>query len=679
MKEWKVLQLNKDRAMEIANYFELPIIVAMLLDIRGITEEEDILSFISSENELSDPFLMADMDKAVVRIQKALYEGEKICIYGDYDADGVTSTALLYSYLETAGADVMFYIPSRENEGYGLNKAAIDTIKQYNITLMITVDNGVSAYEEIEYANRLGIDTVITDHHKTPEVLPNAAAVVNPHRPDCDSPFKELAGVGVVFKLIMAMEDHDLNIDALLERYADIAALGTIGDVVSLTGENRVFVKNGLQYIEGRKNLGVEKLMEDAGICGNKLTAGRLSFTLVPRINAGGRLGLSEKSVKLLLTKDSEEAASIASELGQDNKQRQSIEKEILVCIKDYLSDHPEITAQPIIVISGENWHAGVIGIVASRIKEIYGKPVVIISYAEEQAKASARSIKGFSIIDAIASCKELLSHFGGHPMAAGFSLPRENIVNFTKQINDYARELGDMPLPLLEIDCKLNPANLSLDLAKQILDLEPFGSGNPTPLFGLYTMTLKDIKPIGGGNHLRLTFSREETSITAMFFSTKPTEFPYQIGETLDLAVTIDVNEYNGKETLSIVIRDVKLSTAKMGKMIESNRVFERLILQQEPLTAEQTESLLPKREDFATVFRFLKLTGGWQYSADVLCSKIADEQINYGKLMVILTAMHELAIIEKKEHAGILYVKLLPVAGKMNIQHAPIVKALQ
>lgn len=678
MKNWTVLKLNKERAKEIAEAYSLPILIAMLLDIRGITDEEKIVEFLTDDNELSDPFLMADAEKAVKRIYSALNSGEKICIYGDYDADGVTSTALLYSYLSSVGADVMYYIPAREGEGYGLNIPAIDKIHSYGVTLIITVDNGVSAVNEIDYANSLGIDTVVTDHHKPPEKLPDAAAVVDPHRKDCTSPFKELSGVGVVFKLIMALEDDNLDMDLLMEKYSDIAAIGTIGDVVSLSGENRIIVKNGIKNIEKTHRTGINELLEQSGVKGNKISAGRVSFTLVPRINACGRLGFSEKSVKLLLTDDKEEAAAISRELCEDNSSRRSIEREILASIKKFIEDNPRIAAQRIMVISGEDWHPGVIGIVAARIKEIYGKPVIIISVNGDSAKASGRSVKGFSLIDAVESCGDLLEHYGGHPMAAGLSLKSKNIDEFAARINAYAKAAGEMPLPLLEIDCKLNPASLSVEMAEELSLLEPYGAGNPTPLFGLYNMTLRDIKPIGGGNHLRLTFSRGETTVSALLFGTKREEFPYICGDILDLAVTIDINEYNTIRSLSIIIRDIKLSSLKTDTALKSMRNYDKLILG-EAITNEEQFDLAPSREDFAYVFRFLKQQKGWRYSRSVLYARIERQNISCGKMMVVLTAMDQLGIIEMKENSGILYIKMMPVCGKADINAAPIIKQLR
>ena len=396
MKLWTVAHLDKKEATEIQSKYELPAIIAMLLQIRNIKTKEEIEDFLFNDSQIASPFEIKDMDKAVERIKIALDRCELICVYGDYDADGVTSTALLYSYLETIGANAMYYIPSRENEGYGMNKSAVDLLKGKDVKLIITVDNGIAAVEEIAYAKQLGIDTVVTDHHMPTGELPDAYAVVDLHREDCPSKFKNLSGVGVAFKLVMALEGEECDVDFLLANYSDLLSIGTIGDIVELKSENRVFVKRGLQSINNSDRVGINALINNAGLANKELTAGNVSFTIVPRINAVGRLGLSQKSVSLLLTEEAEEAEDISAELCEDNFERQQIEKEILEKIDLRIKEMPSLVTDRIIVIDGENWHQGVIGIVASRIKETYGKPTIIISKCDGVAKASGRSVEGF-------------------------------------------------------------------------------------------------------------------------------------------------------------------------------------------------------------------------------------------------------------------------------------------
>lgn len=676
MKNWSVAQLNKEAAQSLAKEFSLPPVTAMLLQIRGMEQPEEVMQFLGDDAEFSDPFLMADMEKAVERIERAIEQFEKICVYGDYDADGVTSTALLYSYLEGRGADVSYYIPSRESEGYGMNMAAVEKMHEQDVQLIITVDNGISAVNEIAYAKSLGIDTVVTDHHKPPENLPDCCALVDPHRIDCESPCKELCGVGVAFKLIMALEDDELDVDELLYQYADLAALGTIGDIVPLTGENRIFVKCGLSLLRDSNREGIRAMLEEASITPSKLTAGRVAFTLVPRINACGRLASSQKSVQLLLTNDREQAQEGAHKLGIDNAQRQQIERDILKTIEEKITQNHAIRRDRVIVVDGEGLNPGVIGIVAARIKELYGKPALVLSRDGDTTKGSGRSIKGFSLIDAVAACAQHLTYFGGHPMAAGLTMPSDQIEAFRLAINDYAKNLGAMPQPVLDIDLKLNPAFLSTDIVNQTELLEPYGAGNPAPLFGLYNMVLKAIKPVGANKHLRLTFSRGDTSVTAMRFSCTPEEFPYRPGDVLDLAVTTDLNEYNGTASLSVIIRDIKLSVADNGKMIEDSRLFESL-MRGESLTKQQREYIRPVREEFAYVYRFLKTAQDWDYGLDVLCCRLQRESIHYGKLLVVLTAMRELTLIDFEEGADTAcHIRVLPASGRVDLSAAPVIK---
>lgn len=676
MKKWVTKKLNKENAVAISQRYDLPMLIAMLLDIRGITDEEAIVDFLSNETLNASPFDIKDMDRAVERIQSAIEDGERICVYGDFDADGVTATALLYSYLSDIGADAMYYIPSRENEGYGMNRDAVTRLYESGVKLIITVDNGIAAVEEIAYAKSLGIDTVVTDHHAIPQALPDAVAVIDLHRPDCDSSFKELSGVGVAFKLVQAIEGEYADVDSLLENYSDLAAIGTVGDIVALRGENRVLVKNGLMHINNGDRLGIAALVEEAGLSDKNISAGNLSFTLVPRINAGGRLGLSKKSVTMLLTDDEEYALDIAAELCADNTDRQQIEREILSDINAMIRKNPAIVNNSIIVVYGEGWHKGVIGIVASRIKEVYSKPAIVISLDDEVCRASGRSVSGFPLIDAVFSCSDLLEQCGGHPMAVGFGIRRDNIEQFVEQINRYAIE-HPIPVPMLELDCKLNPAQLSVELARGLSTLEPFGAGNPTPLFGLYNMTLRDIREIGGGKHLRLTLSRGDSTVHALRFSTTLSDFPYQVGDVVDLAVTLDVNVYNNTESLSVVVREMRFSGADEDELISSKELFERFC-RGDNLTADEARSLTPNREEFAVVYRFLRANGGYCFSFDSLLYRL-QSNISYGKLRVILECMNELSLIYIDEGMYDFKIKMCEVGAKVDLSTSEIITKLR
>ena len=679
MKVWSVAKVNKERAIAMASKLEIPPLLAMMLDIRGITKEEDVINFLQENKDFSDPFLMKDMDKAVERITTAVENGEKICIYGDYDADGVTSTSLLYSYLrDSLGADVMFYIPTRTGEGYGMNKSAVDKIHSLGVTLIITVDNGISAREEIDYANTLGIDTVITDHHMPSGAIPKAVAVVNAHQKDDKSPFKDFSGVGVAFKLVMAIEGEYADVDSLLENFSDIATLGTIGDIVPLVGENRTLVKNGLRHIQNSDRIGINAMKQESGIAEKEINSSNVAFTLVPRINAGGRLGSSEKSVNLLLTEDEDEAVTIADKLGMDNRERQSIEKEILASIDEEVRRTPNIVNDKILVFAGKGWHHGVVGIVASRIKDIYDKPTIIIGIDDDGvARGSGRSVEGFSLCDAVFACSEHLTHFGGHPMAVGISLEKEKINDFRKAINAYCKDIK-MPYNILHIDCKLNPNQLDLSILDCLSYIEPCGASNPSPIFGLYNMTVIATKEMGNGKHMRITLSRGQGQVPvyAVYFNHNFQSCSYRNGDIVDVAVSLDRNIYNGQENLSVIIKDIKYSKSNNEELIDSERIFDKFAKRYK-LTKNEVMSILPTRNDFAYVYRFLKQNKGFIYGEYALVNAL-NYKISMGKLIVILYSMKELGLINWQQG---LYQSIIEMkeSGKVNLEDSVFIKKLK
>lgn len=679
MKVWSVAKVNKERAIAMANRLEIPPLLAMMLDIRGITKEEDVINFLQENKDFSDPFLMKDMDKAVERITTAVENGEKICVYGDYDADGVTSTSLLYSYLrDSLGADVMFYIPTRIGEGYGMNKGAVDKIHSLGVTLIITVDNGISAREEIDYANSLGIDTVITDHHMPSGAIPKAVAVVNAHQKDDKSPFKDFSGVGVAFKLVMAIEGEYADVDSLLENFSDIATLGTIGDIVPLVGENRTLVKNGLRHIQNSDRIGINAMKQESGIAEKEINSSNVAFTLVPRINAGGRLGSSEKSVNLLLTEDEDEAVTIADKLGMDNRERQSIEKEILASIDEEVRRTPNIVNDKILVFAGKGWHQGVVGIAASRIKDIYDKPTIIIGIDDDGvARGSGRSVEGFSLCDAVFACSEHLTHYGGHPMAVGISLEKEKINDFRKAINAYCKDIK-MPYNILHIDCKLNPNQLDLSILDSLSYIEPCGASNPSPIFGLYNMTIIATKEIGNGKHMRITLSRGQGQVPvyAVYFNHNFQSCSYRNGDIVDVAVSLDRNIYNGQENLSVIIKDIKYSQSNNEELIDSERIFDKFAKRYK-LTKNEVMSILPTRNDFAYVYRFLKQNKGFIYGEYALVNAL-NYKISMGKLIVILYSMKELGLINWLQG---LYQSIIEMkeSGKVNLEDSVFIKKLK
>lgn len=677
LKVWNVKKLDKENALKIAQKFNIPTFLAMMLDIYNI---DDVESFIRPSFEKILNYNYTDMQKAVDRIKLAIENNEKICICGDYDADGITSVAILYSYLESIGADVIYHIPERNKDGYGLNKSIIDLLKSKNVNLIVTVDNGITALEEVKYASSLGIDTVITDHHKLPQKLPEAVAIVDPQREN-DNIFKELAGVGVTFKLILALEGDDLDLEFLLENYADIILIGTIADIVPLKDENRLLAKIGLSYINKTEKLGIISILKNAGLLRNDLNSIDIAFGLVPRINAAGRLSATEKVVELLTTYDENKASEIAKELENENTERKNLELKILEEIETLLRKEPERLYEDILIIDGESWHPGVIGIVASKLVEKYGKPTIVITKNDSIARGSARSIEDFSIYDAINSCNNYLLKFGGHTMAAGFDLKTEDVTRFRKDIKAFTKG-NNVPFYSLDVACKLNPEMLSLDLINQIDVLEPFGKDNPKPIFGLYNMKLESIKAVGNGKHLRLTFARDKKLITAMKFFTTEDEFPYVVGDFVDLAVELSKSTYQGMESLSIFIKDMKFSGFENKKLISSLRTYE--MIHRGETDNINLKEYIPTREDFAKVYRFLKNLSFKEndqtlcLNIDVLNFRINDENVNFCKMLLILDIMDELNLVTIEKDYLRYKIKLNDVDKKVDLNSSEILKRL-
>lgn len=677
LRKWEVRPLDKERAAAFAQTYGVPFFLAMLMNIRGLDDAVHLREFLGEGEPLSDPFLLKDMDKAVARITRAVDNMEKIAVYGDYDADGVTSTAMLYSYLETRGADVIFYIPQREGEGYGMNIGAVEYLKEQGVSLIVTVDNGISSVQEVARANELGIDVVVTDHHRPQEILPDAVAVVDAYRPDDTSPYKHFSGVGIAFKLLMALEDGAGDVEDLLEAYSDLAAIGTIGDIVPLTGENRTLIRAGLERLSQSDRPGVQALLENAGIAGKALTSTNVAFTLVPRINATGRMGAPERAVRLLISGYEEEAEVLSEEICADNEERRRVEAEIAeaafadIGAKGYMKDR-------VVVVDGENWHHGVIGIVASRVTERCGKPCMIISRGETEAKGSGRSIEGFSLFEAICACGDLLIKFGGHPMAAGITLKPENIEAFRKRINRYAAEhFPQMPTQTVTLDCKLNPAALSVSMAQSLTQLEPFGNGNPQPVFGLFNMELSNVTPVGGGGHLRLTLEKNGAVITAMRFNTKPEELPYHIGDKIDLAVQLEAREFRGQPSLTVIVRDMKFAAFNTEKNIASLASFEKW-QRGEVLSAEDKNRLYPDRACLAAIYRALRTVNGKETDQVRFVSQFGKD-MTLGLFKTALLVFEERGLVHSEIADDTFTATLIETSGKTDITRSPVLLALQ
>ena len=677
LRKWEVRPLNKERAAAFAQTYGVPFFLAMLMNIRGLDDAAHLREFLGEGEPLSDPFLLKDMDKAAARITRAVDNMEKIAVYGDYDADGVTSTAMLYSYLETRGADVIFYIPQREGEGYGMNIGAVEYLKEQGVSLIVTVDNGISSVQEVARANELGIDVVVTDHHRPQEILPDAVAVVDAYRPDDTSPYKHFSGVGIAFKLLMALEDGAGDVEDLLEAYSDLAAIGTIGDIVPLTGENRTLIRAGLERLSQSDRPGVQALLENAGIAGKALTSTNVAFTLVPRINATGRMGAPERAVRLLISGYEEEAEVLSEEICADNEERRRVEAEIAeaafadIEAKGYMKDR-------VVVVDGENWHHGVIGIVASRVTERCGKPCMIISRGGTEAKGSGRSIEGFSLFEAICACGDLLIKFGGHPMAAGITLKPENIEAFRRRINQYAAEhFPQMPTQTVTLDCKLNPAALSVSMAQSLTQLEPFGNGNPQPVFGLFNMELSNVTPVGGGGHLRLTLEKNGAVITAMRFNTKPEELPYHIGDKIDLAVQLEAREFRGQPSLTVIVRDMKFAAFNTEKNIASLASFEKW-QRGEVLSVEDKNRLYPDRACLAAIYRALRTVNGKETDQVRFVSQFGKD-MTLGLFKTALLVFEERGLVHSEIADDTFTATLIETSGKTDITRSPVLLALQ
>lgn len=645
-KKWIVSESNRDIAAEIAENCGVDPFAAYLLVARGLTDEFLVESFLY-DTDIIDPFLLPDMEKACERIKSAIHNGEKITVFGDYDADGVTSTALLYSYLSKNGANVDYYIPDRAGEGYGMNIDAIESLKERGTSLIITVDNGISAIEEIRKAKELSIDVVVTDHHQCSEVLPEAVAVVDPHRKDSDIEFREWAGVGVAFKLVSALADCDAY--DLLDEYGDILAIGTIADIVSLKGENRILVRSGLSvlndsYQNSTLRKGLKALIDESGT-NKSMTSMSAAFRIAPRINAAGRMGSANRAIKLLLTDDTEEATLLASEIGSANSERQSTESGITESAEKYIEEHPEIKFARVIVVDGEDWHQGVIGIVASRLCEKYGKPCIVISKSGDIAKGSGRSVEGFSLYDALFYCKDILVQYGGHKLAAGLTVETKNIDEFRALVNEYA-EKNASALPVLKLDCKLNPASVSLDLLSSISILEPFGAENPQPLFGLFGMKITGIQPVGSNKHIRLTVNKNGVNLPVMLFSVAPEDFPYCVSDVIDLAIRLSQNEYMGETKVSIQVKDIKLSTMDDDKVQESLLLYESF-RRGDILTEEQKKILLPDRDFCGNIYRFLRANNGFSANEEILCYRLGLKEEKIATLKIALDMFIELQVI--------------------------------
>lgn len=607
-KNWRFAPIPQDAmdGLQAAGYSYL---VSGVLASRGIDTAEAAAAFLEQENSLShSPFLMVDMDRAVARINNALLSREKIAVFGDYDVDGITATCILVDFLKSRGADAIHYIPRRVEDGYGLSQDAISGLRQQGVKLLITVDCGITGVEEVAFAKSIGMDVVITDHHECKETLPDACAVVDPHRSDCPYPFKHLAGCGVALKLVLALGGRDRE-DALFARYCTLCAIGTVADVMQMADENRTIVSRGLATIDHSDFIGLHALLEETGLAGKEISSVQIGFVLSPRINAAGRMGAADMAADLLLCDDPVRASEMAKELCDLNRERQNVEQTIYSQAEDMLSNMPAHLRHAL-VLSDQRWHQGVVGIVASRLSEKYSCPCFMIHLNGGVGKGSCRSWGGFNLFAALESCSDLLLGFGGHELAAGFTIEEKNIPAFRERMNQYAAEFrgGEAPVSSLDIDMLITqPNRVTLQELEALSALEPYGSGNARPVFCIKGANLVHAQNVGQNRHLKLRLCRGISSFDGIFFSTVLEDCSVEEGDRVDAAFYLQVNEFRGNRSVQLQLVDIRPSQQPSARELDALKLVDRAI-RGEPISPKDARRLLPARDQYVTAWRVLE-----------------------------------------------------------------------
>ena len=649
-------------------------LTAMVLSARGIMNPKQAQAYLGCDAPLHNPFLMKDMDLAAGRVGLAMARGEKIAIFGDYDVDGITATCLLTSFLRRHGADVVSYIPGRLEEGYGLNPIAIHQLHEEGVNLIVTVDCGITAVEEARLCRELGMDLVITDHHECKEILPEAVAVVDPHRPDGGYPHKNLSGVGVAFKLAAALSGDQ---EEVLAEYADMVCLGTVADVMLLQGENRVFVDRGLQSLRRTARPGVAALMQEAGCTPENITASSIGFMLAPRINAAGRMGKIDLAVDLFLTDDPVRGTQLAKALCDLNRQRQAVESEIY---DQAISMLPQGRTPEAIVLAEETWHQGVVGIVASRIAEEYCCPTFLICLDGDHGKASSRSFGGFNLFSSLRELSGLLESYGGHELAAGFTISRSQIPAFRSRICQIASTYysDDTPRTVLDIDCAIQPELLTLSGIDSLSVLEPCGNGCPKPVLMMKNLTVDRINPVGGGRHMRLRLRSGRYLLNAIYFSATAESASIRLGDVVDVAFNPQVNEFRGERNVQMNVIDIRPScTAEASPEMSGYHALHR-----QQLTAELADMLLPDRATLALVWRYLSAGGGTVTESPMcLCRKIvrwSGAPLSLGKMLTCLDIFSDVGLLETHRLHKNLTIRLTPGDEKADLTRSRTMQIL-
>ncbi len=666
------------RALEEAG---LPPLLAGLLSGRGVVQAEDAHRLLSPQGEpVPDPMLLRDMDRAAARVGLALERKEPIAVYGDYDVDGITSTCLLTQFLTSRGGQVLPYIPSRLGEGYGLNPEAVHLLAQQGIKLIITVDCGITAVEETRLANSLGLDVVITDHHACKEELPPAAAVVDPHRPDCPYPFKGLAGVGVALMLAMAVAGP-VQAPAILQEYCDLAAVGTVADVMPMTGENRAIVSMGLTRLNPPRRLGLASLIRCSGLEDKPVTSVSVGYTLAPRINASGRMGRAEVAMELLLTQDPARAEELALELCELNRERQGIEGEIFQQCVQHLTDAPQSGA---IVLAGSQWHQGVVGIVASRLAEKYACPCFMICLDGGTGKGSCRSWGGVNLFELLSACSDLLENFGGHALAAGFTVKEENIPALAQALRQAVAATcrGEALPSVLEIDMAVPPRLLTPEAVESLDLLEPCGTGNPRPVFLLQGAQVNALAQVGRGRHLKLRLEARGVPLDAIWFSADAGELGLSPGCRVDVAFCPQINDFRGVRAVQLQVLDLRRAPSRA----QLERAVYEKYHRGEVLTLEEAQLLLPERGDFVDLWRWLKRQSTTGTVVEDTPARIARavartnrQREMPARTMLCLEVMAERGLIDLARRTGRVQITLRRVEQKVDLEASHILRRLR
>ncbi len=700
-------------------------LTARILAERGYTTPEAAELFLGNDERVwHDPMQMKDMERAVERTLRAVRAGERIAVYGDYDVDGVTSLSSLYLYLTSLGAEVTCYIPNRATEGYGMSIDAVRRLAEAGVTLIITVDTGITARDEIAYADSMGVDTVVTDHHECHAELPDCAAVVNPHRPDCPYPFKELAGVGVVFKFLCACEAVRAAVspiealDAVGRQFMDLVAIGTIADVMPLDGENRFIVSRGLAMLNCTERPGLAALLDAISGSGQtrsaadghgkaykkprrKVNSGLVGFGIAPRINAAGRVAHAMQAVELLLADDPDRAAVLAEELCEINTRRQAEENRIaeqaLSTIEAQIAaDAAEgrTLGNRILVLENDDWMQGVVGIVASRLTEKYGLPSILISFdgavagypsEDDIGKGSGRSVKGMNLVDALSFCEDLLVRFGGHELAAGLTVRRRDIPAFRERINEYAAThlTDEMTAVCYEADLEVTTADLTMEQARELERLEPFGVGNQTPVFLLRDVIVQRIIPLGAGKHTKLLLMADGMSLQAVWFGTSPARLPVVAGDRADVLFQLNINDYQGVQSLQLVVQDLRVAESYTAACRAAHARFEEIL---GGGAMRSDEGSAPDRDDVARVFTILRRdarAGLHTISEREITARLADggcTSISPVKLRLIFHIMGEMGVCRVEElDGGVFVFEVNFDAPKTSVEASPLFCSLR